>query len=121
MGAQVDDDEFWVDANPRRQQVLYNWLAKSNMHPIMPNADEIIARPPMLQQLCEQLQLDPTGVCYSWDPDKHSAAQAPELNLDDMTAKWRDLYELGTAVALRSFVDAEMPGYEYLCRGELQI
>jgi hypothetical protein len=149
MGAQVDDDEFPIDASLRWQRVLHDWFTNSGMHPIVLNADEIIARPAIVQQLCEQLQLNPTGVRFGWDRvapsiiaqqsayqqqffstiqsscgvqlDKHSAAQGLELNLDDMTIKWGDVYGLETAAALRSFVDAAMPDYEYLCHHELQM
>ncbi|KAL5312871.1 hypothetical protein ACEPPN_019297 [Leptodophora sp. 'Broadleaf-Isolate-01'] len=148
MGAQVDDEEFPVDASLRWLRILHDWFAQSGGHPIVLNADEIIARPTIVQQLCEQLQLDPTGVRFEWDPvapaivagqssyqrhffstiqsscgvrlDKHSAAQGPKLNLDVMTATWRDAYGFETAAALRSFVDAAMPDYEYLCHCELR-
>lgn len=150
MGAHVDDEEFPVDASLRWLRVLYDWFAKSavgGVRPIVLNADGIMARPTIVQKLCEQLQLDPTGVRFEWDPvppsiiegqssyqrhffstiqsscgvqlDKHSAAQGQGLDLDAMTATWQEVYGLKTATALRSFVDAAMPDYEYLCRYEL--
>ncbi|KAI8633605.1 hypothetical protein F5Y19DRAFT_489069 [Xylariaceae sp. FL1651] len=146
MGARIDDEEFPVEASLRWLRILYDWYP---VRPIVLNADEIMAHPTTVQKLCEQLQLDPTGVRFKWDPvppsiiegqssyqrhffstiqsssgvqlDKRSAAQGQELDLDAMTATWQDIYGLETAAALRSFVDAAMPDYEYLCRYELKI
>ena len=152
MGARVDDEEFPVDASLRWLRILYDWFAKSavdGVRPIVLNADEIMTRPTIVQRLCEQLQLDPTGVRFEWDPlppsiiegqssyqrhffstiqsscgvrlDKHSAAQGQGLDLDVMTTKWQEVYGFETAAALSSFVDAAMPDYEYLCRCELRL
>ena len=152
MGAHVDDEEFPVEASLRWLRVLYDWFAKSTVNgvrPIVLNADEIMAHPKIVQQLCEQLQLDPTGVRFEWNPvppsiiegqssyqqhffstiqsscgvrlDKHSAAQGQELDLDAMTTTWQEVYGLETTATLRSFVDAAMPDYEYLCHYELRL
>ena len=152
MGARVDDEEFPVEASLRWLRVLYDWFAKlgvSSARPIVLNADEIMTHPTIVQQLCEQLQLDPTGVRFEWAPvppsviegqssyqrhffstiqsscgvrlDKHSAAQGQRLDLDVMTATWQEVYAMETVAALRSFVDTAMPDYEYLCRCELRL
>ena len=148
MGAHIDDEEFPIDASLRWLRVLHDWFAKSDVsrtRPIVLNADTIMARPTSVQQLCEKLQLDPTGVRFEWDPvppsiiegqssyqqhffstiqtscgarlDKHSAG----IDLDATTSTWKQVYGVDTATTLRSFVDAAMPDYEYLCRCELSL
>lgn len=121
----------------------------SRVRPIVVNADEIMARPTSIMQgLCERLQLDPAGVRFEWEPvpqsvvrgqssyqwhffstiqsscgvslAKRSAAQGQALDLDVMTEGWQKVYGLETAAALRSFVDAAMEDYEYLCRCEMR-
>ena len=127
---------------------LFADRAGSGMRPLLLNADEIIAHPTVVQRLCEQLQLDAAGVRFEWDAvptsviegqssyqqhffstiqsssgvrsDKHSAAHGPKLDLDVVTGHWQDVYGESTAAALRSYVDAAMPDYEYLCRFELR-
>lgn len=150
MGAQVDDEEFPVDASLRWLRILYDWFATvSGAHPIVLNADEIIACPTVVQKLCERLQLDPTGVRFEWDPvppsiiagqssylqhffstiqsscgvrlDKRSSTRGQVLDLDVMAATWQEVYGLETAATLRSYVDAAMPDYEYLSRYQLRL
>ncbi|GFG26205.1 hypothetical protein IFM61606_06177 [Aspergillus udagawae] len=151
MGARVDDQEFPVEASMRWLRVLYDCYTTSaggGVQPIVLNADEIMAHPVVVQQLCQQLQLDPAGVRFQWDPvppaviesqsayqqhffstiqsscgvrlDKHSAAQGQSLDLDALTATWQEVYGMQTAATLRSLVDAAMPDYEYLCGYELR-
>lgn len=158
MGARIDDEEFPIEASLRWLRILHDWFAAESAaaagsgtrRPIIVlNADEIMIRPAVVQRLCEQLGLDPTGVRFEWDPvppsiiqgqsayqqhffstiqssggvrlDKHSAPHGQALDLDDMTATWQERFGLATAAALRSFVDAAMPDYEYLCRLELRL
>lgn len=148
MGAEITDEEFPVEASLRWLRILYDLYADRGMRPLVLNADEIIAHPTIMQRLCEQLQLDAAGVRFEWDAvptsviegqssyqqhffstiqsssgvrsDKHSAAHGPELDLDVVTGQWQDVYGEPTAAALRSYVDAAMPDYEYLCRFELR-
>jgi hypothetical protein len=152
MGVQVEDEDFPVDASLRWLRVLYDWFAKSAVNgdiPIVLNADEIMIHPTIVEKVCGQLRLNPTGVRFEWDPvppsiiegqssyrrqffstiqsssgvrlDKCSAPQGQELDLDVMTAKWQEVYGSEAAASLRSFVDAAMPDYEYLCRCELRV
>lgn len=149
MGANVSDAEFPIEASFRWLRVLYDWFVAHSIRPIVINADEIIAHPTIVQQLCKQLQLDPSGVRLSWDPmpqstlegqssyqqhffstihsssgvraDKHSAAQGETIDRDVMIRKWQDVYGLEAATALWSFVDAAMPDYEYLTHCEMRL
>ncbi|KAL5358106.1 hypothetical protein BJX96DRAFT_173139 [Aspergillus floccosus] len=151
MGAHVDDEEFPVEASMRWLRVLYDWYAASadgGARPIVLNADEIMAHPVVVQELCQQLQLDPAGVRFQWDPvprevidsqsayqrhffstiqsscgvrlEKHSAAHGQGLDLDAFTVTWQEAYGMQIAATLRSLVDAAMPDYEYLRGYELR-
>ncbi|GAW26691.1 hypothetical protein SAMD00023353_4301100 [Rosellinia necatrix] len=156
MGARVDDEEFLVDASLRWLRLLHDWFARGGAsanggvrRPIVLNADEVMARPTVVQKLCERLRVDPGDVCFQWDPvapsvleaqgsyhqhffstiqtssgvqlDKHSAPDGRPLDLDAMAESWQEAHGSDAAAALRSFVAAAMPDYEYLSQFELQL
>lgn len=154
MDARVDDEEFAVDASFKWLRLAYEWYsqvadARMAARPIVLNADEVIARPEVVRQLCERLQLDPAGVRFEWDAvpeavreehsayvkqfhgtinassgirtDKHSAPRGTSISLDAMAAEWETLHGPETAKKLRGFVAAAMPDYEFLCRQEMQL
>ena len=124
--------------------------AVSHVRPIVLNADKIMKNPTIVHRLCEQLRLDPKGLAFEWNAlppstlesqssyqhfcfwteisscgvlmETHPAIMRDqELDLNTVTAKWQKTHGMETAAVLRSFVDAAMPDYEYLCLRETRL